>query len=686
MKFSKYILFAAAAFTMAACSDDDPAVGNPKMDVKTSIGTAYFGDSLRFTINASDPEVALSTIHADLFFGDECVSSQVVRTKVSGQDYECCLYVPYFANVPDGNATLKLYLQNINFTKTEMEYSVAISHADYPYLTFVSDNDDNAGEEYRMERQSQYVYAFTQKLPQKMKGYIKAPSVGDNGNEMTWGYASGAIALGGESSIPFSNSKAGKYTIEFNTYTFAGSPFVVLSFDGNEFQTVDDSTAQLDINLTQGQTITPEGFPNIEEWWIDPDFFTDNGDGTFTFVPITGYYRIIADQSKNYFRVYQLDAAGAAQTLSETDGSGALWVIGAGIGKPNLNSEVGWTTENALCMSQISDRVYQITGVAGKQLGTSSINFKFFGQMGWGIELGGSNYAAINSDLVRAGGFNGDSDHDSGNLYLLDGASLQENTIYRFVVDLTGGFNAAVLSVYADGEAPEETFTEKKMYLNDAKFETSDNISYTLTTQLSQGQEIEISGAVDAEDFEYNCDYFTKAADGTITFNPVTGYYKIMMSTTGEYVNVTRVSADGGDSYDDCHAMYILGWGVGFPSQSNQNGWSFDDNKLCCMAEISENVFQWSGYVSAENDTFAGAKIRQDYLDMKIFGNKSWGDEYNSNNCEFVGNTADYLTQATSDGNFHWADGNDLQTGDFATITLDLTGGKDNPKITFTKK
>ncbi len=685
MKISKYpyiFLLGAAAMAFTACSDDDDmAPGNPSMDVKTSLGSAYFGDSLRFTINASDSDVPLSTIHADLYFGDECVSSQVVRTKVSGQDYECCLYVPYYANVPDGNATLKLYLQNIHFTKSELEYKVSVTHPDYQYLTFVADED---GAEYKMERQSQYNYAFTQKLPQKMKGFIKAPAMGENGNEITWGYQSGAIAIGAESGIPFSNSKAGKYTISFNTYTFEGSPFVVLSFDNDEFSTVDDTTAQLDANFTQGQVITPGGFPNIEEWWIDPDFFTDNGDGTFTFVPISGYYRVIADQSKNYFRVYQLDASGAAQTLSETDGSGALWVIGAGIGKPNLNSEVGWTTENALCMSQISDRVYQITGVAGKQLGTSSINFKFFGQMGWGTELKGStNFTEINSDIVGVGDGNG---HDDGNLYLLDGVELQNNTIYRFVVDLTGGFNAAKFTVYVDGEAPEETFVEKKMYINDSKFETTDNINYTLTTELTQGQEIEISGAIDADDFELNCDYFAKAADGTITFVPVSGYYKIMMSATGEFVNVTRVSADGGTSYDDCHAMYILGWGVGFPSQSNQNGWSFDDNKICCMAEISENVFQWSGYVSTEADTYAGAKIRQDYLDMKIFGNKSWGDEYNSNNCEFVGNTASYLTQATSDGNFHWADGHDLQPGDFAVITLDLTGGKDNAKISFTKK
>lgn len=39
--------------------------------------------------------------------------------KVNGQDYTGKIYVPYLANIPNGTATLKFILQNINFTITE---------------------------------------------------------------------------------------------------------------------------------------------------------------------------------------------------------------------------------------------------------------------------------------------------------------------------------------------------------------------------------------------------------------------------------------------------------------------------------------------------------------------------------------------------------------------------------------
>lgn len=102
-----------------ACSDDDPVPGNPTMDFQAEPSSALFGDSLPFTIKASDADVPLSTLKAQLYFSDEMVSETVIRTKVSGQEYNGKIYVPYLANIPNGTATLKFILQNINFTITE---------------------------------------------------------------------------------------------------------------------------------------------------------------------------------------------------------------------------------------------------------------------------------------------------------------------------------------------------------------------------------------------------------------------------------------------------------------------------------------------------------------------------------------------------------------------------------------
>ncbi len=661
---------------LASCSDDDiKAPGNPIMDVKTTLSSACFGDSLRITINASDAEVPLSTIHADLYFGEEIVSSEVVRTKVSGQDYEFALYVPYYANIPDGRATLRLQLQNINFTITEQEYLVPISHPDYDYLAFVSADSDNPGE-YTMQRKQQYVYEFTDKLPQKMKGYIVAPAYGENGNELTFGYQSNSIIVGAENPIPFSNSKAGRYTISFNTFSFVGSPFVTLSFDGEEFVATEGDLAQLDLTLSQGEIITPAGFPNFSDWWIDPDYFTLNDDETLTFLPVGGKYRIIADQSKLYFRVYALNSTGEAATLAD-DGSGALWVIGENVGKPSSSTNaVGWTTENALCMAQVSDKVYQLTVTGGKTIDCDQINFKFFGQMGWGVELKGSeNFTEINSSIVGVGDGNG---HDDGNLYLLDGVTLSANTIYRFVVDLTGGINAAKFSAYADGE---EQFTEKRAYLNGQKMTTYDNALYTISTNLSQGEAIELTGISDLSEYFFDYDYFVCADDNdTVTFRPLDGYYRITLNVTQKAVSVARLNPDGSDAdYATSHAIYMLGWGVGFPNQSYQNGWSTDT--ALCLAEVEPNVFQYSDYAGPESGSNNGDKLRYDYVQFKFYQDKSWGHEYAANACEFIGDAANYINP--DNGDFTYVDGHDVQEGDFITIRLDLTAGEDSPKFSF---
>ena len=95
MRTTKYALLTLAAVaTLTSCNDEDWKVGNPQMGVKTELGTACFGDSLRFTINASDAEVPLSTLRARLYFGEELVSEDVIRTKDNGKDYAGAIYVP----------------------------------------------------------------------------------------------------------------------------------------------------------------------------------------------------------------------------------------------------------------------------------------------------------------------------------------------------------------------------------------------------------------------------------------------------------------------------------------------------------------------------------------------------------------------------------------------------------------
>ncbi|GEM_PF-4556682 len=205
------------------------------------------------------------------------------------------------------------------------------------------------------------------------------------------------------------------------------------------------STYSADVDLQKGQAVTLEGIDDIADWWIDPDFFTriEGTDNKFVFQAIDGSYRIDADQDLKYFTV-QVLSGGAPATLN-ADGTGAIWVIGDGqIGKPTNANGINWEPNNALCLAPIGDLKYRITLVAGSQIGTQAINFKFFHQKGWGTEFTNHKITHTSNLILLGDGSNG---ADPGNLMLQPGVTLEDSASYEFVVDVSAGNNSAVLTV-----------------------------------------------------------------------------------------------------------------------------------------------------------------------------------------------------------------------------------------------
>lgn len=437
-KYIGLILFFCGSLCITACDDDDTNPGNPVMKVQTSIGNAYMGDSLKFDVNVEDASVPLSTVKAQLFFNDEKVSETTIRTKTDGA-YNGKIHVPYYANIPNGKASLKFILQNINFTTTEEVYEVAITRPDFPYLTFVAEN-----KEYRMERTAAYNYAVTETFPQKIKGYIKSPVMGENGNEISFGWANDAIVEGTTETIPFSNTTKGEYTITFNSLDYTAAPFIIAyAVNGQVMQRVDDTNYTIDVSLKQDEKVAVEGFEDFNSWWIDPSFFSVNEGGELSFIPIDGSYRITANTSLSYLAVEVLNGKDPA-TL-QADGSGALWIIGDGIGKPSVSTNaVGWDTNKALCMAPMGNKKYSIVVEAGKTVKANDINFKFFHQKGWGGEYK-NNELRTESDLIFVG--DGDNGRDAGNLGIQEGKVLETGSRYVLTVDLSEGNDKALLIV-----------------------------------------------------------------------------------------------------------------------------------------------------------------------------------------------------------------------------------------------
>ena len=667
---------------MVSCKDDDVKnPGNPVMEVTGDLGTACFGDYIRFDVKASDSQVPLSTIHAELYFDSELVNSQVIRTKVSGEVYPVEVYVPYIANIPDGSATLRLTLQNINFTITEKIYSVKISHADYPYLTFVTDD----GMEYTMQRVSMYNYEVTDNFPGRVPGKIIAPAEGGATDEVTFGYEGSSIKVNGMNSIPFTNGAAGVYTVAFNTFTMEGSPFTSYMINDNVMEEIAENIYQVDLNnLAKGSKIVFSGIPEFDEFTINPDFFQANGDGTFSFMAYDGNYRVIADTKKKYFQVVKL-AGGEPATLS-SDGKGALWIIGEGIGYPNLKNAPNWEADRAICMAPVSETVYRVTVVGGENIDVNSINFKFFGQPAWadavpnGIEITGDMLTS-QSDLIGVGKGKEVNGADNGNLFLQQGVTLEVNTIYIITVDLTNGVNNGVLTTEVAGE---NQFDEIPAYLNGEKMLTSNNTLYSLLTNLNPGSKLTFTGNVDVSKIYVDPDYF--AVNGAeLEFLPISGYYNVVADVAQGYITAKAVDDAGTElslQPDGSGALWLMG-DCGNPSIANAFGWT--PGAAYCMAQVSPGVYQFTGHAGPALSETPGDRFQYNSIQMKFFFQDGWGAEFSGNdNLTMVGTAGDYL-RLQDDGNFFLQNGVTLEEGATYRVIVDLSNGVENGTFDFVK-
>ena len=102
-----------------------------------------------------------------------------------------------------------------------------------------------------------------------------------------------------------------------------------------------------------------------------------------------------------------------------------------------------------LCLAQVNNKVYQVTLTIGKQLNPASVNFKFFGQPNWGLEFGGKEGSAyrVTGNPVPFLIGDGTNGHDNGNIYLIDGATVNNGDTYVLTFDLSADPKNAVLTV-----------------------------------------------------------------------------------------------------------------------------------------------------------------------------------------------------------------------------------------------
>lgn len=676
MKTLKYIaLSLLVAASTTACKDDPELLTTdvgPEMTVVSADASGVYGGKVNFEVTMTD-RYALSTLKAQVFFDDEMVAEEVIRTKEDGT-YSGSVTLPFYKNIPDGDATLRLVGQNVRFGTTTVERSLAVSRPKPAYLTFVLGDA-----EYRMEPTgNDYEYAVTDDFPQKPQGYIATPELDASGSVVTFGYdsESGGVVADSTDAIPFANSNAGEFTITFNLLTFEGSPFIKLLFGETEMTMVDNDNYSIVTTLTKDRTYTLTGVSDFADWDVDRDFFerADASDPeTLTFLPMTGMYKVTANFKHSYLRIEAMKSATELATLGD-DGSGAIWAIGGmDVGKPTLKNAASWSPEDGgMCLARVADKKYQLTLVAGISLNASSFDFKFFHQKTWGGEFGGDDITTA-SDIVKIS--------DSGNLGLAEGKTLDLGGIYRFTVDITGGNKAAVLTVEKVGE---QQLPPADITVNGTPMTQLDVDNYQLDIDLTQGQTLTLGGADAFIPAWINPDFFEAASATSVKLVPVTGKYRITANLATRVIDALVLNADGSGLAtlgDDGHgAVYFIGYGIGSPAAVNEPGWTTE--KGVCVPESAPGIYTMTAQAGLEGSTTLGQRFRVSSWSGKFFRNRGW----DGMGTFTLAPGAGAFFSIAGDGNIEIAPGVTLEEGATYCLTLDVTAGNDKPVLSMVKK
>lgn len=635
----------AGCMSMLSCQKEFKYVfadKGPDLKVNSFSESAYMGGEIEFSVDISDSDFDLSTLKAQLFFDQDMVSDTTIRTRQNGT-YTGKLSIPFLANIPDGNASLVFVGQNVGQAITKDTVEVAVSRPEFSYLTLKTEDQT-----YRMEKTSAYTYSATGDFPAQCNAVIESSEVPGTDRTLTFGWNGTEVEVGAESEIPFSNSVQG-YTITFNTKTFEASPFITIYVNGEKAKMVDGNNYSAVVSLKQNGSLQITGYDHgFSDWRIDPDYIETVDDaGEYTFLPVDGLYKVNIDFANKFFKFEAMKSTSELATLN-ADGTGAVWLIGdTKVGKPTMAQGASWSPEaGGLCLSQIEPKKFQITLVAGVQLATDAIDFKFFHQKTWGGEFGGGTLTT-DSQLVTVG-------ETDGNIHLADGVTLELGGVYRFVLDLTAAtvdnsgsnmvMSGAVLSVVKDGE--EEIPTED-ITVNGQKMEMVTANKYTAVMDLTQGSPMTITGLSDMMSYYLDPDYLS--LDGaSLRFAATTGRYRVDLDTDVKYARFSKVKEDGSNATFAEGALWLLGYGVGYPYNKDELGWN--TSNAYCIAEVSPKVFQFTGVAVKQGDaTVRGGKIRYDYISMKYYCGTNWEGE--TGNVTFVGNAAEQLEQSGGETN-----------------------------------
>ena len=498
---------------------------------------------------------------------------------------------------------------------------------------------------------------------------------GDNGNI----YSQSTASFGNGDKITVTvdmNTAPGKVTVDYQEYVPTNFP----TFNGVNM-TKAGNNYFYEVELTQGAEFTIGNATavemNIDNAYVDEFAATNQGNGKFKFNAISGNYTVMLMPTMNYVKIFP----GFYESPGTFESSKALWIIGSSIGQPTAeqnNSNWSASLTNSIPVAQVSENVYKIAFKYGQEL--TGVNFKFFGQYGWGMEFHGEDLAMEPNDYFYVNTPQGEwvydengnetyqRGQDDGNIFS-GSAPLGKGDKVILTIDLNGfvagdpvneitAVPGKITVEYNASTAPKPTFNGVEMAANGdyfvAEVELNKGDIFTITTP-----------DFDIDNIYTDIQFAKKLGNGQFLFNAVSGKYAVVLMEGNNNLKIFPGTMSAPATIHD-GGLWIIGEGIGRPNVNNDAPkWNTGAMVDIPVAQVEPNIYRYT--------VTCGVEMWDNWCNYKFFGQPNWGIEFVPGTDYSITTDNEYLKIGESDGNVSF---NGVFEWDKTyTITIDFTAG-----------
>ena len=472
------------------------------------------------------------------------------------------------------------------------------------------------------------------------------------------------------------NYTPGKVTVDYQEYVPADFP----TFNGVNM-TKAGNNYYADVALTQGDEFTIGNASvvdmDINNAYVDEFAATYQGNGKFKFNAISGNYTVLLMPTMNYVKIIP----GSYESPGTFETNKSVWIIGSNIGQPSANmNPSNWSPSitNSIPVAQVSENVYKVAFTYGQEL--TGINYKFFGQYGWGMEFHGEDLIMEPNDYFYVNTPQGDWVYDeNGNETYQRGSD--DGNIFGGPVALGKG-DKVVLTIDLNGFVPSEpekdikgvpgkiTVEFQASVAPKPKFNgvemTPNGSNYVAEADLNQGDIFTITTPDFVIDNIYTDNQFAEGlGDGKFKFKAVSGKYTVVLMEDKNNLKIFPGTMNAPATIYE-GGLWIIGDGIGRPSvNTDAPSWNTGALVDIPVAQVEPNIFR---YVVT-----CGIEMWDTWCNYKFFGQPNWGIEFVPGTEYAITTDNPYLQIGESDGNVSFKSA--FVWDQTYTITIDFTNG-----------